>query len=191
MLSWGTIITAAALAISGTDPAHAQSAIDRLQPMVESSARRLAIAEQVALAKWDTGTAVEDVPREEQVIADAIKTGKSRGLSETLIASFFKAQMEANKMVQYSLLAEWRRAGTAPAHSPIDLVHKIRPELDRLQTELLAELAETAPTRASTTCLTDVAKAVGKYIATHTQVRLPVAIALDRSLAAACPVSTH
>jgi hypothetical protein len=37
--------------ISGICAAHAQSAIERFQPLLEISARRLAIAEQVAFAK--------------------------------------------------------------------------------------------------------------------------------------------
>jgi chorismate mutase len=40
-----------------------------LQRLVEASAQRLVIAEQVALAKWDSGTPVEDTSREAQVIA--------------------------------------------------------------------------------------------------------------------------
>src|SRR5215469_1360111 len=60
--------------------AHPQNAIDNLQPLVETSARRLVIAEQVALAKWDSGTPVEDTAREAQVIAGVIQAGESRGL---------------------------------------------------------------------------------------------------------------
>src|ERR1700730_11024168 len=41
--------------ICGIRRARAQSAIERLQPLVEISARRLAIAEQVALVKWRDG----------------------------------------------------------------------------------------------------------------------------------------
>jgi chorismate mutase len=51
--------------------AYAQKAKDKLQPLVETSARRLAIAEQVAQAKWDSGAPVEDAAREAQVIASA------------------------------------------------------------------------------------------------------------------------
>jgi hypothetical protein len=71
--------------------------------------------------------------------------------------------IEANKLVQYSLLAEWRRVGKAPDHAPVDLAGTIRPVLDQLGTELIAELTETAALRASASCRSDVAKAVGKY----------------------------
>jgi chorismate mutase-like protein len=114
------------------------------QALVETSARRLQIAQQVALAKWDSGAAVEDVAREEQVIAAATKLGEARGLDKSLVQNFFRAQIEANKIVQYSLLADWRRVGKTPEHSPVDLTKTIRPELDQVQTELIAELADTS-----------------------------------------------
>jgi chorismate mutase len=156
-----------AFTIIGTSTARGQGAIDRLQPLVETSARRLRIADQVALAKWDNGTAVEDLPREAQVIVGAVRDGDSRGLDPTLVSNFFKAQIEANKVIQYSLLADWHRSGRAPAHAPINLAATIRPQLDRVQTALIAELADTTAIRSSTTCRADVAKAIGKYILEH------------------------
>jgi chorismate mutase len=167
--------------------ARAQSAIDKFQPLVGTSARRLAIAEQVALAKWDSQAAVEDAPREAQVVMGAVKYSESKGLDRTFVSNFFRAQIEANKVVQYSLLADWRRVGTAPAHAPVDLATAIRPALDRLQMELVTELVDTAAIRASTSCRADVAKAVGRYLASHNHDAGPLqAIALDRALAATC-----
>jgi chorismate mutase len=175
-------------AISGIGMAGAQSAIDMLQPLAGTSARILAIAEQVALAKWDSGAAVEDPPREAQVIMAAVKYGKSRGLDGTIVSNCFIAQIEANKLIQYSLLADWHRTGGAPAHRPIDLA-AVRRELDRLQMELIKELADTAPIRAATTCQADTAKAVGKYLVAHGHHdRSLQRIALDRALATICTV---
>ena len=176
-----------AFTIFGTSAARGQTAIDRLQPLVETSGRRLLIAQQVALAKWDSGAAVEDPPREAQVITGAVRDGVSRGLDPTSVSNFFKAQIEANKVIQYSLLADWRRAGRAPPQAPIDLVATIRPELDQVQAALIAELADTAAIRAGTTCRDDVAKAIGKYVLVHKHEVGPLQlIALDRALAASC-----
>jgi chorismate mutase len=176
-----------AFAIIGTSAARGQIAIDRFQSLVETSARRLLIAQQVALAKWDSGAAVEDPPREAQVIAGAVRDGVSRGLDRTSVSNFFQAQIEANKVIQYSLLADWRRAGRAPAHAPIDLVATVRPELDHVQAALIAELADTMAIRASTTCRADVAKAIGKYVLVHKHEVGPLQfIALDRALSASC-----
>jgi chorismate mutase len=174
-----------ASAITGTGAGRTLTAVDQLQPLVESSARRLVIAEQVALAKWDDGAAVEDAPREAHVIMGAVNLGESRGLNPTSVSNFFKAKIEANKVVQYSLLADWHRSGRAPMHAPIDLVGKIRPELDTLQTALITELMDTAAIRASPTCPADVARTVGKYVAAHRHDFGSLqAMALDRALAA-------
>jgi chorismate mutase len=175
----------AAFMLSGINMAHTQSVTGKLQSLVETSAQRLTIAEQVALAKWDSGSAVEDVPREAQVITGAVKVGESQGLDEASVSNFFRAQIEANKLVQYSLLADWRRAGKAPAHEPINLVNTIRPKLDQLQTTLLTELADTTAIRASKTCRAEAAEAVGKYVSAHHSGTLQT-IALDRAMAAAC-----
>ena len=167
--------------------AYPQDPVDSLQALVGRSARRLAIAEQIALAKWDNGMPVEDATREDQVIVSAIKVGQSRSLDPTSVSNFFRAQIEANKLVQYSLLAEWRRVGRAPDHTPVDLASMIRPELDEVDKELIAELAESAAIRATASCQSDVAKAVGKYVSAHKNSLGPVkAIALDRALAGAC-----
>src|SRR5258705_7949024 len=181
------LVMVIAFIIIGTSAASGQGTIDRLQPLVKISAHRLLIAEQVALAKWDSGAAVEDLPREAQVITGAVRDGVSRGLDPTSVSNFFKAQIEANKGIQYSLLADWRRAGRAPAHAPVDLVATIRPELDHVQAALIAELADTVAIRASTTCRADVAKAVAKYVLAHKHEVGPLqSIALDRALAASC-----
>jgi chorismate mutase len=165
---------------------QSQQAAEQLQPLVETSAHRLMIAEQVALAKWDSGAPVEDALREQQVIHNAVKAGETRGLDEASVTAFFKAQIEANKIVQYSLLADWRRRGDAPAHAPINSMNAVRSGLDQLQTLLIAELTDTAPIRASATCRADIARAVGLYLSKHQQEAPLREIALDRALGAAC-----
>ena len=175
-----------AFAMSTIDTPRTQSVIDTLQQLVEISTRRLALAKQVALAKWDSHTSVEDPSREKQIIESAVKQGESVGLDGTFVSRFFRAQIEASKTVQYHLLSDWYRAGRAPAHRPINLAH-LRRELDRLQTALIAALADSAPIRANAACYADVAGAIGKYTSSNNQDLWPIyAIALDRALAAAC-----
>src|SRR3981189_2703215 len=94
----------AAFMLGGVNMAHTQNVTNNLQSLVEASAQRLTVAEQVALAKWDSGSAVEDVPREAQVITGAVKVGESQGLDEASVSNFFRARIEADKLVQYSLL---------------------------------------------------------------------------------------
>jgi chorismate mutase len=167
--------------------ALAQSGAGQLDPLVRTSARRLTIAEKVALSKWDSGAAVEDATREAQVIQGAVTAGEAKGVDAASVTRFFEAQIEANKLVQYSLLAGWRRDGSAPAHASINLVGVIRPELDRLQVELIAELADTKEIRSGTNCLVEMAAAVGKYVAANpTRTSKLTEIALDRALSESC-----
>lgn len=181
------LVLIAMLTICAGRTAHPKSAEDQLKQLVEISAERVVIAEQVALAKWDSGAPAEDASREDQVIVRVTKAGQSRGLDPTSVSNFFRAQIEANKLVQYSLLAEWRRGGKAPDHAPVDLTGTIRRELDEVDEALIVELEKSTAIRASTSCRTDVAKAVGKYVSTHEMQFGPLkAIALDRALATAC-----
>src|SRR5215471_9295769 len=112
-ISTTKLIIAFIFTIFGVGTMWGQSAIDRLQPLVETLARRLILAKQVALAKWDTHAPVEDLTREAQVITAAARDGESKGLNRTFVSNFFTAQIEANKLVQYALLAQWHRAGRA------------------------------------------------------------------------------
>ena len=165
---------------------NSQVTEDQLQRLVETSAERLAIAEQVALAKWDSGAPVEDEAREAQVISEAVKVGEARGLRADEVSKFFRAQIEANKLVQYSLLAEWRRVGRAPEHKPVSLA-AVRPKLDQLELEIIDELTGTATIRANASCSSYIARAVGTYVSAHSnQMGSLKAVALDRALAATC-----
>ncbi|HVW48876.1 MAG TPA: chorismate mutase [Trinickia sp.] len=179
----------AALLLLGARTVHAQDAGHLLRPLIESAAERLAIGDQVAFSKWDSGTSVEDSARESTVISKAVAEGQQANLAAADTTRFFKAQIEANKLVQYELLSHWRRAGFAPPHAPVDLVGTIRPELDALQTKMIAGLASAAPVMQSQACATEVARAVGRYKFEHqfefTALR---AIALDRAMAGFCRV---
>jgi chorismate mutase len=178
----------AVMAMASACDGKTQTAVDQLQPLVETSAHRLNLAQEVAFAKWKTGAAVEDPPREEHVIASAVIEGKKEGLDPAVVSRFFRAQIEANKVVQSSLLSTWRKAGKAPDHPTQDLATAIRPQLDEIQKQLIEELVGTAPVRASSTCRLDLAKAVSGYLTTHQLSAADVqATALKQSLTAFCP----
>ena len=176
----------AALGVCAFGAASAPNRAIPLQRLIETSERRLALAEQVALAKWDSHAPVEDPAREAQVVMFAVKQGEARSLDRKLVADFFAAQIEANKVIQYHLLGEWRRRGVAPAHKPIDL-GAVRQQLDRIQLELIQALVDIAAPRATPTCRIDVAKAAAKYSPSnpHFSRRL-LTVGLDRALGAVC-----
>ena len=83
-LNSARFVMIAVMAMTSVSDGSAQTAVSRLQPLVETSARRLNLAQEVAYAKWDNGTAVEDPPREEHVIASAVTEGKTEGLDLSL-----------------------------------------------------------------------------------------------------------
>lgn len=188
MRKWGRSVAAFIVAsLLACQMTAAASDPENLQPLVRDSAKRIAVAREVALAKWDSGTPVEDVERENQVIETAVAAAKQRGLSEKFVASFFRAQIEANKTVQYGLLAEWYRAGKAPSHSPVSLKETIRPKLDELQTRLLDDLSSTFAIRQSDDCHAETAAAVGVYLKSEGREMSPLeSVALDRSLSTFC-----
>lgn len=151
-----TLLTlAATLANAGTPAAPPEA----LKPLLETLNERLNIGDLVALTKWDSGKPIQDSPREAQVIANVRALAVERKLDAEDVAQLIAAQMEANKLVQYGLLAQWQAAGAAPDTPRPDLGKQIRPRLDELQTRLLQQYAEFAPYRHAPDCSVWLAKA--------------------------------
>lgn len=123
-----------------------------LSPLLLSIEQRLNIADQVALSKWDSKRAIEDRAREREVIAGAVLLAPEHKLGPGVVEQFFAAQIEANKLVQYGHLADWRLAGKAPDTARPDLIGQIRPQLDELQKTLMAQLADFIPYRTDVNC---------------------------------------
>ena len=132
--------------------AEANNAPEALTPLLNAIGERLLIADQVALSKWDSGKPVEDRQREREVIAAAVAQAPIYKLSGETVETFFAAQIEANKFIQYVNLSDWALEGKAPDLPRPDLVGEIRPKLDRLQKRLLQQLADFAPYRTDPQC---------------------------------------
>ncbi|RYH68052.1 MAG: chorismate mutase [Alcaligenaceae bacterium] len=182
-----TALLAAALAFSSHVQSQAAPPND-FSELVKLSAARLELSRQVALAKWDSGHPVADPegdPREAQVIKAAAEAGEQKGLPSALAGSFFADQIEASKLVQIVLIAEWTRAGRAPAGPRTDLKGQLRPALDRLQPLFIEELADTRRLRTATTCRAELADAVAEHVRANALTPL-FAAALDRGLARVC-----
>ena len=137
---------------------------DSLQPLLVTLNERLSIADLVALTKWDSGKPIQDSAREVQVIANARKLAVERKLNPDEIAELIAAQIEANKLVQYGLVAQWRAAGKAPDTPRPDLANQIRPQLDELQNRLLQQYAAFAPYRKDPQCADWLAKERSRLI---------------------------
>ena len=113
-----------------------------LEPLRQAIDQRLLLAQDVARAKWNAKAAIEDLPREEQVIAAAVRQGGALGLPEAWIRTVFRAQIEASKTVQRALYERWRAEGVGRFDDAPDLARTVRPELDRLTTQLLRAMAD-------------------------------------------------
>jgi len=113
-----------------------------LAPLRQAIDQRLLLAQDVARAKWNAKAAIEDLPREEQVIAAAVRQGATLGLPEAWVRSVFRAQIEASKTVQRALYRRWEAEGIIRFDDAPDLAKTIRPQLDRLTTQLLRSMAD-------------------------------------------------
>lgn len=145
-----TLVVVLASAAQAATPSPAP---ETLQPLLFTINERLNLADLVALTKWDSGKPIQDTTREAQVIANAKKTAASVKLDPDEAADLVAAQIEANKLVQYGLLAQWQAARKAPDMPRPDL-NQIRPRLDELQSRLLQQYADFVPYRNDPDCPT-------------------------------------
>ena len=102
---------------------------------------RLALMPDVARYKWNQGLAIEDLPRERQLLEAVRAQAQGRGLSPDRAEAFFAAQIEASKVMQRELFAQWRAAAAGHFDNVPDLATQIRPHLDALTPRLLDALA--------------------------------------------------
>ena len=101
------------------------------------------------------------------------------------MTAFFTDQIEASKLVQFALMASWRREGGAPAEPRADLRNELRPALDRLRPRFIDELAAIRSLRERPDCRERLAHAAARHVDAHGLSPL-FAIGLDRGLARVC-----
>lgn len=117
-----------------------QQRLDRLLTLIDE---RLAVAEQVAQTKWNSGAPIDD-PAREQHLLDAMSASLT-GVDPAFARRFFQAQFDAGKIIQRALHAQWRTQARGRFADPPDLARDIRPALDRVTSPLLDALREAAP----------------------------------------------
>jgi chorismate mutase len=130
---------ATAPAQGSTRTAELHKAPVRLDGLTELVIRRIEVGDEVAASKYFSGKPVEDPVREQQIIDSVRQSAVQLGIDPDSTADFFRAQIEASKVVQRGLLAKWAAdPSSAPTSGP-DL-DAVRHELDELTTGLLTEL---------------------------------------------------
>jgi chorismate mutase-like protein len=145
-----SIILLLALSCISTVPALAQ------QPVLEASAvsleplrrlidDRLALMHDVARHKWNTGSSIDDLPREQRLIEALKGQAQSLGIPGPWAEHFFRAQIDGAKQVQRAHFARWVMQGENKFAEVPDLVTVIRPRLDALTPQFLRVLAAAWP----------------------------------------------
>ncbi|KOG29071.1 chorismate mutase [Streptomyces resistomycificus] len=133
-------------------PASASARANSLVPLTDLFAERLLLADKVAAAKYGTDKPIDDPERERQILDDVSARAVALGLDPEAVSAVFRDQIEANKLVQRGLYARWdAHPEQRPTERP-DLVKEVRPQLDRITTQVLAELRETSALRAGRSC---------------------------------------
>jgi cyclohexadienyl dehydratase len=113
-----------------SDPARD---IDRI---VDLCLERRALMRDVAAWKWVHKLPITDVEREHELLERMRAQAKVLGIEPNSLADFFELQIEWARREQRRAFAEWERGG-APVQANRDLSTDLRPELDRIGTELL------------------------------------------------------
>lgn len=117
--------------------------VDPFGPLAELAVRRVMLSDLVAAAKFGTGQQIDDPVREQQIIDAVVAESVRRGMPSEPPARFFRAQIEASKIVQNGLFKRWaRHPGERPARTP-DLATEVRPQLDLLTEQILGQLHAT------------------------------------------------
>jgi chorismate mutase len=177
-----TVVVALAALLAGTAPVSASA--PSLWRLTDLAAQRVRIADQVAAAKYGTPSPIDDPVRERQIYDTVAARAPELGLDPADAVRFFRAQIEANKLVQRGLYARW---APHPSEVPVPRpgLGEIRPVIDRLNSALLTELAATLPARTARSCprrqllAAGVADVVHRFDALHAR-------ALGNAVSATC-----
>jgi len=91
---------------------------------------RLGYMQSVALYKVSNNLPVEDLPREQEVLKEAVDSAAKLGLDPNSVGTFFQVQMQLAKAIQFRYQTEIANRQNLP-DAP-DLMTDIRPKLDQL-----------------------------------------------------------
>jgi cyclohexadienyl dehydratase len=97
---------------------------------------RLHLMQDVAAWKHARNAPVVDAERERQVLEATVRQAGDLGIDAASARQLFSLQIRLAVRVQESFIADWR-SGTPAAQQVRDLAGELRPQLDRIGTELL------------------------------------------------------
>jgi chorismate mutase-like protein len=102
---------------------------------------RLNWMDEVAMAKQVKSLPITDPVREAELLRTMTQRGVSAGLPAERVRRFFNGQMQAAKVVQEEWLRQHPQGVTSYVRVP-DLTHTVRPALDEIGRQMIAELAQ-------------------------------------------------
>lgn len=111
--------------------------------------QRLGLMHDVARWKWNAKQPVADPERERQLLDRLAEQGKAHGLEPACTRNFFRAQIEAAKLLQQADFDDWQTKGQGRFADVPDLGKELRPRIDALGAELLGVLAKVQAARAA------------------------------------------
>lgn len=135
---WREVALASALFLSACSSAPPLP--ESSEPVVAIMAQRLALARDVAWAKWVEGLPVRDPAREQELLQKLVRQGEAADMDEALVIRFVRAQIEASCLEQEAWMSRWKKGEPLPAGDPPAL-EDLRSRLDRMSSFLLAEYA--------------------------------------------------
>jgi chorismate mutase len=149
-----------------TAQAHGDDA-SSLIDLVDAATQRLQTAEPVAATKWINGGSIEDPARVEQVLNAVAADAARKGVEPDYVRAIFTDQIHATEALEYSRFAEWKLdPASAPGVAP-DLASS-RATIDRLNTEIVGQIALQWPVLHSPGCTRLLSDAKATVIGTRT-----------------------
>jgi chorismate mutase len=124
---------------AASNAAAGSGALSDLGKLIDA---RLAVMQDVARYKWNSHAQIEDPVREQKLLDSVKSQSETMGLPSAWTLHFFREQMEAAKLVQYQLFAQWRKEHQGTFANTVDLGATIRPQLDALTPRLLQAISK-------------------------------------------------
>jgi chorismate mutase len=174
-------LCATLLAVTSTAGQARADDANPLFELVDAATQRLQTAEPVAASKWNTGGSIEDPARVKQVMAAVSRAATTRDIDPQTVRQIFTDQVNATEAIEYTRFAQWKLdPASAPGAAP-DLASS-RTTIDRLNTEMVDQIARQWPVLHSPGCAATLDDAKTAVIAART---------LDPVYQQALTLSTH
>lgn len=138
---------------------------ESLETVLSLMAKRLALAEDVARYKWNQQAAIEDSAREQLIIKTLVAQAEKQGLPAAWSERFFRAQIEASKLIQGQLFTDWQKQQAKPFTDVPDLNSQTRPKLYKLMSDLIDAVAKAWQPLNQASCKPVLEKLVGEKYA--------------------------